>query len=250
VSGWRPLDCHSHSTWSDGALAPDVVCETVQARGVRPSITDHVSREVTRAVHSVSRAEQYVSAISEHPYRGVEFCSHDALWRELPDTWHRRLTHRLGSLHAVALPDGSLVRMSSTHGLPDGLTIEAYMRLHVASIEALVAVMPIEIFAHPTLVPRVLRSIPGEELWQDAYEARVIAALRAQGIVFEVSNRYRPHERFVKRAVDAGVRLSLGSDGHTAAHVGDVAWPLALTARLGVPPQELYDPLEHGTRHG
>ena len=51
-------------------------------------------------------------------------------------------------------------------------------------------------------------------------------ALFHAGIAFEISNRYRPHERLVKRAHDRGVRLSLGSDGHTRAQVGDLAFPL------------------------
>ncbi len=42
-------------------------------------------------------------------------------------------------------------------------------------------------------------------------------------LVFEVSSRYRPHERLVRRAVDAGVRLSLGSDGHSAEQVGEIS---------------------------
>jgi histidinol phosphatase-like PHP family hydrolase len=65
-----------------------------------------------------------------------------------------------------------------------------------------------------------------------------------------VSNRYRAHERFVRRARDRGVRLSLGSDGHTADQVADVAWPLAVTRAIGVPDGELYDPARHGSRTG
>ena len=38
-------------------------------------------------------------------------------------------------------------------------------------------------------------------------------ALYDAGIAFEISNRYHPHERIVRRAVEAGVRISLGSDG-------------------------------------
>ena len=50
-------------------------------------------------------------------------------------------------------------------------------------------------------------------------EATQEETLRAAGIAFEISNRYRPHERFVRRAVAAGVRISLGSDGHTREQV-------------------------------
>jgi histidinol phosphatase-like PHP family hydrolase len=63
-----------------------------------------------------------------------------------------------------------------------------------------------------------------------------------------VSSRYRPHERLVRRAVEAGVRLSLGSDGHHAEQVGEIAFSLAMTRALGVPDTSLYDPAVHGRR--
>jgi histidinol phosphatase-like PHP family hydrolase len=72
--------------------------------------------------------------------------------------------------------------------------------------------------------------------------------LAKAGIAFEVSNRYRPHERFVRRAVAEGARLSLGSDGHAPEQLGDIAFSLALTRAIGVPDESLYDPSVHGRR--
>ena len=73
-------------------------------------------------------------------------------------------------------------------------------------------------------------------------------ALHDAGIAFEISNRYRPHERFVRRAAERGVRISLGSDGHTPDQVGDLAFPLDLARRLGVRDEDLYDPAVHGSK--
>jgi histidinol phosphatase-like PHP family hydrolase len=108
--------------------------------------------------------------------------------------------------------------------------------------------MPVDILAHPTLVPIALRRIENEELWKESHEERLIEALYSAGIAFEVSNRYKPHERIVRRAVDRGLRISLGSDGHTADQVANLESPLALTRRLGVADAELYDPVAHGSR--
>jgi histidinol phosphatase-like PHP family hydrolase len=52
----------------------------------------------------------------------------------------------------------------------------------------------------------------------------------------------------VRRAAARGVRLSLGSDGHTADQVGDLSFPLALARQLGVRDDALYDPFVHGSR--
>jgi histidinol phosphatase-like PHP family hydrolase len=54
----------------------------------------------------------------------------------------------------------------------------------------------------------------------------------------------------VRRAADAGVRLSLGSDGHRIDQVGNIVTPLALTRAVGVADDRLYDPERHGSRTG
>jgi histidinol phosphatase-like PHP family hydrolase len=245
---WHPVDCHAHSTMSDGALTVAQIVERGNRLGVRPSVTDHISRDVAFGPRDIAAIAAYLDELESHPvFRGGEFCWHDSLWRELPPELSRRFTHRLGSLHAIFLSDGRLVHSFASR-FPEGLTPAAYMDAHVENLERLAAEMPVDILAHPTLVPLALRDWPGEELWTEAHEERAVAALRRTGIAFEISTRYRPHERFVRRAVAAGVRMSLGSDGHSADQVADVAWPLALARSIGVPDQDLYDPAAHGSR--
>ncbi len=249
MSAWQPLDCHAHSTCSDGVLGVDEVIATAAARGVRGTVSDHASRDVRFSIKSPEEMDRYAAQVAHLAYRSAEFCSHDSLWRELSTLQLSRLTHRIGSLHAVSMPDGTLVRMFQKQ-LPDGLTRGMYMRQHLAAVDILADTMPIEIFAHPTLVPHELRAVPPEELWQEADEERLVEALHRNGICFEVSNRYRAHARLVQRAVSRGVRLSLGSDGHQTEQVGNIAWPLEVTRSLGVPDSALYDPFVHGTRLG
>jgi histidinol phosphatase-like PHP family hydrolase len=132
--------------------------------------------------------------------------------------------------------------------LPAELTADVYMDYHLDDLERLAAGMPVDILAHPTLVPIPIRNHPADELWTDAREERLVDALFAAGIAFEISNRYRPHERLVKRAHERGVQLSLGSDGHTRAQVGDLAFPLQLAKLVGADESALFDPFVHGTR--
>jgi len=243
-----PTDLHAHTTMSDGALSPEELVATAAARGVRPSIADHLSRDVASAVKSVDGVRSYLDELSRHPVlRGGEFCWHDSLWRELPRDVVARFTHRVGSLHAVYLPDGTRVHMFQRR-FPEGVSLDAYMDAHVENLERMAREMPVDVLAHPTLLPLPLRALPLESLWTEAREERAVEALHRAGIAFEISNRYRPHERFAARAVARGVRIALGSDGHTAEQVADLAWPLALARRLGVPDDELYDPTVHGSR--
>src|SRR6202022_4159771 len=118
----------------------------------------------------------------------------------------------------------------------------AYIDAHVASLEAFAAEMPVDILAHPTLVPPPLRTVDPHELWSEAHEERIVRALERAGIAFEISARYPPHERLVRRAAEGGVRLSLGSDGHSREQVANVATPLAMARRLRGPDAALSDP--------
>jgi histidinol phosphatase-like PHP family hydrolase len=52
----------------------------------------------------------------------------------------------------------------------------------------------------------------------------------------------------VRHDAARGVRLSLGSDGHSRKQVDDVAWPLALALSLGVADADLSDPVALGSR--
>jgi histidinol phosphatase-like PHP family hydrolase len=245
---WLPVDCHAHSIMSDGALdVPQIVARAAE-RGVRPSVSDHISLEVSRAIQSVEDVRLYLDTLDLYPVlRGGEFCWHDALWRQIPVDLARRFTHRIGSLHAIWLPDGRLVHAFARR-LPEGLTPEIYMTAHLANLESFAREMPVDILAHPTLVPLPFRTLPIEELWTEPRQERAVRALAAAGVAFEISNRYRPPERFVQRAVAAGVRIALGSDGHTAQQVANVVYPLSLARASGVHDEDLYDPAAHGSR--
>jgi len=239
---WKPVDCHAHSTMSDGALDVPQLIERVTGRGVKPSVSDHVSRDVAGAVASVDGVRAYLDELERYPIaRGGEFCWHDALWRELPDDVAVRFTHRLGSLHAIYLDDRTLVHAFS-RTFPGSLSRGAYMDALLTNAEQLAATMPVDILAHPTLVNLTLRDVPADELWTEEREERLVTALLAAGIAFEISARYKPHERLVRRAIDRGVRVSLGSDGHSADQVGDLTFPLALARHCGARDEDLFDP--------
>jgi histidinol phosphatase-like PHP family hydrolase len=245
---WLPRDCHAHTTFSDGTLTVAELVEHVRARGVLPSVADHLSGDVEYAVKDIDEVSDYLDELEEHDVgRGGEFCWHDPLWRALPPEVDRRFTHLIGSLHGVFLPSSDQV-VHAFRPMPAGLTPDAYMDIHLDNAERFAREMPVDILAHPTLVPISLRRLPLEEVWTEVREERLVEALRRAGIAFELSARYPPHERLVRRAATAGLRLSLGSDGHTSKQVGDIVGPLALARAVGVRDEDLYDPVAHGRR--
>jgi histidinol phosphatase-like PHP family hydrolase len=245
---WQPVDCHAHSTFSDGALAIPEVVERAASLGVVPSVADHISRDVSQTIDSIAGVIAYLDALERWPVlRGGEFCYHDHLWRELPDDLVRRFTHRVGSLHAIRLAEGTMLRVFSRRPLED-LSPSAYMDAHIAYLETFAREMPVDILAHPTLIAMPFRSLPTDELWTEERETRLVDALYHGGIAFEISNRYPPHERLVRRAFERGVRISLGSDGHTLEQMAQLARPLATARAIGIRDADLYDPRRHGSR--
>jgi histidinol phosphatase-like PHP family hydrolase len=247
---WQPVDCHAHSTFSDGALTIEQVVECAAALGVRPSVADHISRDVSRSITSIEQVQSYLDTLDQYDVlRAGEFCWHDSLWRELPDALVRRFTHRIGSLHAIRLADGTLVHAFSKRA-PEGLSVEQYMDAHTNSLEQFAHEMPVDILAHPTLVTLPFRKVDVDTLWTEERETRMVNALFDAGIAFELSSRYPAHERLVRRVIDRGVRISLGSDGHTREQVANIVRPLALARKLGVADEDLYDPTRHGSKTG
>jgi histidinol phosphatase-like PHP family hydrolase len=247
---WQPIDCHAHTTMSDGVLSPGELVDIVRSRGVRPGVADHISRFVSSSIKSIEAVPGYLAALEEYDgiARGGEFCWHDPLWRELPAELASRFTHRIGSLHAIFLPGVAEPLNLFSRRIPAGLTPDAYMEAHLENLERFARDMPVDILAHPTLLPLPFRDLPLEELWTEQREERAVEALYRAGIAFEISARYRAHQRFVQRAYDRGVRLSLASDGHTAEQVGDLEFPLAMARSVGAGMDELYDPFVHGMR--
>src|SRR5476649_107341 len=97
---WQPVDCHAHSTFSDGALTIAEVVERAAALGVRASISDHISHDVARSITSLQGIREYLEALDAFDVlRAGEFCWHDDLWRNLPNDIVQRFNHRIGSLH-------------------------------------------------------------------------------------------------------------------------------------------------------
>jgi len=204
---WQPVDCHAHSTFSDGALTIEQVVECAAALGVKPSVADHISRDVSRSITSIEQVQVYLDTLDQYDVlRAGEFCWHDSLWRELPAALVRRFTHRIGSLHAIRLPNGALVHAFSKRA-PEGLTIEQYMDAHTDTLEQFAREMPVDIIAHPTLVTLPFRGVDTDTLWSEERETRVVNALFDADIAFEISSRYPAHERLVQRAIDRGLRL-------------------------------------------
>lgn len=241
-------DLHCHTTMSDGDLPLERVVERARELGVEVGIADHISgRNLERFVATEARVRQYLDSLEDAPvFRSGEFCWCDEMWKELPAEVMDRFDYRIGSNHGFYLPDGTM-------GSPWWQKLPApwndrpqeVMEIMVANLCDMVRTMPIHIAAHSTFAPAALFEIEDDvdAWWTAEREDRYVEALAESGVALEISNRYRlPHDRLLKKALQAGVRFSLGSDGHTLAQVARLEWAEETARRVGVTDRELFVP--------
>ncbi|MEX2582187.1 MAG: hypothetical protein WD766_02875 [Gemmatimonadota bacterium] len=239
-------DLHVHTRMSDGDLTLEAVVGVARELGITIGVADHVSsRNREMFVSDRRRLREYLDALDGAPVlRSAELCWCDSFGSEITDELVERCDYLIGSNHGFALPDGSFAS-------PWWKTLPAewkrrpqeLMEIMVANLCDMVAAMPIDIAAHPTFLPSALFDIEDdvEAWWTEEREDRFIEAALANGVALEISNRYRlPHERFLRKARQAGARYSLGSDGHHLHQVARLDWSVRAALHAGFDDEQLF----------
>lgn len=230
----RLVDLHVHSSASDGALDLAALVELADRRGVRLGIADHVGPD--HPIASGARLHEHLDELADYPVlRGVELELGEEF--DLSRALLKRLDYVIGGLHAVKVLGRTVFLEEGRPGdvEPDAL-VEAIVCRLVEAMES----EPLDVLAHPTLLPPPLR-LRAAELFHDEHLDRIGRAAAECDVALEVTGRLRlPHERAVERWLAAGARLALGSDAHAAADVGDLAYPLDVIERFRVGPRQLY----------
>lgn len=241
-------DLHCHTTMSDGYVPLEQLIEVAAELGVQVGVADHVStRNLERFVSTRTRLDAYLDALENAPvFRSGEFCWCDDLWHTLPEAVMDRFDYRVGSNHGFPLPGGGMGSPWWQKLPPEWENRpQELMDVMVNELCRMVRTMPIHIAAHSTLTPPALYEMEDDvdAWWTEPREARYVAALAESGVALEISNRYRlPHDRLLRRALDAGVRFSLGSDGHGLEQVARLEWATETARRVGVTDDHLFAP--------
>lgn len=243
-------DLHVHTTMSDGEVPLEQVVRLAEERGVAVGIADHVStRNPARFVATLAQLHAYLDAVEAQPvFVAAEFCWCDPFAAELPDEIMDRFHYRIGSNHGFALPDGSWGSPWWTKlPTPWSSRPQELMEHMVSNLCDLVTAMPIEIVAHSTFMPVAFMEIERDvhAWWTEEREDLFVEAVAVSGVAIEISNRYRlPHDRLLRKARQAGVRFTLGSDGHRASQIATLDWAVETARRVGIGEGEMFVPGE------
>ena len=92
-----------------------------------------------------------------------------------------------------------------------------------------------DVVAHPFRLHSYLAPyLPPEEI------SEFVKLAAEKGIAIEINSKYRvPDEELLRACLREGVKLSIGTDAHTAAEVGMVDWQMTMLKRIGANENDL-----------
>jgi histidinol phosphatase-like PHP family hydrolase len=81
-----------------------------------------------------------------------------------------------------------------------------------------------------------------EDVFPEWWEDKLVQTLLSHGVAMEISNRWKtPYDRLMGKAADAGLRFSVGSDGHEPAKTCVLDYPKEMMSRFGIKKEDLFD---------
>lgn len=244
------LDCHNHTAeWSDGRQSIEDILARAKEEGVRVGLSDHAG--LGDYLNSNDRLLAYADFLTQYPVaRGLEM-DLGRSFEVAPET-RKKFDYMIGSVHGlefggIRLGFSPLIKFLKG-GLPDydpGAQIKdwgLFFNTHLTVLEKEFSSQDYSILGHCTMLPAIARSKNPEEAFPEWWEEKLINLLLMHNVAMEISNRWlTPYDRLMKRAVDAGVIFSVGSDGHDTLKTCVLDYPKKMMEKYGVKPERLFD---------
>jgi len=116
-----------------------------------------------------------------------------------------------------------------------------FMEQLVDNIEKILT-EPVDIYVNPTYLPVGIED-RYDELWTPERMDRVIKALIDNSVAFEINNRRRiPSPAFIKRAKEAGVKFTLGTNNGGANDLGRMDYAIEMISECGLTGADMWMP--------
>ena len=247
-----PIDHHLHSRdFSDGQLELRELIAKTRALGLQPAVSDHFPQGMRRSedvVGYVERVRELGGQLGTSVLCGIELGLDEAGTEPLPADALAGLDYIVGGVHGLPAGRDRAERFAfdeyirhwfallypSTNQAPAPKPVAAPDRLLddvLELLDAAFSVHPVDILAHATRLPPLNFGEP-EVAIPERWQLRLFEALNRHGVALEISGRGQlPHLEMLRRAVDSGVQLAVGSDGHSGP--GPYDHPLRMLRELG-----------------
>ncbi|MBI4726730.1 hypothetical protein HY768_05840 [candidate division TA06 bacterium] len=226
-------DLHTHTVFSDGRLSPQEVLQIASDKGYRVGLADHCGPGNFQ-LDSEARFEKYFTAIQDLPaYRAVEL----DLGRDIPVSRQslKRCHYLIGGVHSVGTVDffdPKITRVDLDLLLAEMLEI----------IERQSQKYSFDILAHPGLLPCNFRE--QKDAITSGWRMKLVALALKCTLAIEISSRWlAPDYKLAAMAKEAGLKFSLGSDGHGADKMCRLDYSLELAGKLELTDRDLFWPV-------
>jgi histidinol phosphatase-like PHP family hydrolase len=228
------VDLHAHL---EGQISIERALEIARTHGVRLGVVEHGGRG--EALHDDGTLRRYVAEMAPHPvYVGIQAEGLD--WdRCFSDAARAELDYVLADALTFPERDGRRVRLWTAQAQVDDA--QDFMDRYVDFNVQVISSTPIDILANPTFLPAAIVD-EYDALWTEKRMDAVIAAAVAHGVAIEINARYEiPSVAFIRRAKEAGVRFSFGSNEH-GEEIGQLAYCIRAARQCSLARADIYLP--------
>jgi putative hydrolase len=222
----RKFNFHTHTLYSDGECLASGIAEAAEASGLAAvAITDH-GPELSVGI-SPGKIPMML--------QDIETAREDA---NIPVLAGME-ANVLNVSGAIDLDEEIIKKLDilviGLHTLGGAPTQEELAKNYLLAIMNAMGRQRVDVVAHPFR----LHSYLAPHLSLEEIDEFVKLAAE-KGIAIEINSKYRvPDGELLRACLREGVKLSIGTDAHTAAEVGMVDWQMAMLKRIGARQEDL-----------
>ena len=125
---------------------------------------------------------------------------------------------------------------------------QQFMDMLVGKLEAELSQEPVDVYVNPTYLPEIIAS-HYDRLWTSERMDRVIKVLVENDVALEINSRFKiPSIAFIKRAKEAGVKFTLGTNNGGNNDLGRLEYSLKMIKEAGIKAENMFFPRPSGDK--
>lgn len=243
--GFPLVDYHVHLN----AATLEQVLAASQASGVKYGIVEHAGTKENQypiVLSNDKELQDWIAKLDGKPvYKGAQ-----AEWIDWMPCFSKDVFAQLDFVltDTMTVRDASGNRTKAWLAPYDpGNDAEAFMKTYVDWNVEILEREPLDIFSHPTWLPRKFNN-DFDKLWTAERMKQVVDAMKRTGTACEIDTGMRlPKLPFLQMAKEAGVKFCIGSNSQGSS-VSRLAFAIDLAKTLGLTEKDMFVPAPKGRK--